>query len=616
MPLKSFTTKTALIAVKQATSIKKPVAQPKATTSFSGFRIVDAAADASVKEVFENGALKIHYNNLDLTNRSRQAQSIQMGREGSARASFGSAVEANVKAINNASGEIVDLGTTRLDLNSSSFLVNLKDKINVFDPANKRQDWTIDVSMNSTSRLKPSVQVEHFSESITMIDPLQGTASTSGDGVANQLVYQNIGSTQGSGRIYIGRGGTDTLLMEGLNSNQVQSLNGKQQLAGTMESVEQQALYGGTAFDVLNLTNGDELYLQGIERIQFTDRTISLNQEVSESSKQQWNLQAMDVHGAWRFNKGSSNVALVSLDTGLGDIEGNESDRHSELWNMVYRTNKNDIGTSNIGARDHGHRAMSVMGAKHDGLNLAGLSPMSPIYGYNIYGGGVSLFEAINDAKNKRNNNQKLVFQGGIQGGSWWTDGASREAMQTALDETAEYGFFAIAAGNGGPGGGFNSEVDYLTGVSGVAQAESTNGNIASVGALQYNGTESIDGLINPTGYQIAGYSNRGRNLTLMGTTDTTTINADGLIGGFGGTSAANPNVAAVAALVWSENTNLTGSQLRDILTNSAMDLGDAGRDTTFGFGLVNAEAGVRRAYALHANPQLANFWSTQDFIA
>ncbi|WP_395405710.1 S8 family serine peptidase [Pseudoduganella sp. UC29_106] len=57
------------------------------------------------------------------------------------------------------------------------------------------------------------------------------------------------------------------------------------------------------------------------------------------------------------------------------------------------------------------------------------------------------------------------------------------------------------------------------------------------------------------------------------------------------GTSMATPHVSAVAALVWSLHTNCTAAQLRVSLDNSAMDLGTAGRDAKFGFGLVQAKA-------------------------
>lgn len=67
----------------------------------------------------------------------------------------------------------------------------------------------------------------------------------------------------------------------------------------------------------------------------------------------------------------------------------------------------------------------------------------------------------------------------------------------------------------------------------------------------------------------------------------------------FDGTSMATPHVSAVAALVWSRNLNCTASQLRNSLNKSALDLGAAGRDTKFGFGLVQAKAADSRIKTL-----------------
>jgi subtilisin family serine protease len=63
----------------------------------------------------------------------------------------------------------------------------------------------------------------------------------------------------------------------------------------------------------------------------------------------------------------------------------------------------------------------------------------------------------------------------------------------------------------------------------------------------------------------------------------------------FDGTSMATPHVSAVAALVWSYYPTCTGAQIRASLTKSAMDLGTAGRDTKYGFGLVQAVAAKNR---------------------
>ncbi len=57
----------------------------------------------------------------------------------------------------------------------------------------------------------------------------------------------------------------------------------------------------------------------------------------------------------------------------------------------------------------------------------------------------------------------------------------------------------------------------------------------------------------------------------------------------FFGTSAAAPHVAAIAALLWSAKPTLTSSQIVQTLTQTAVDLGAPGFDTTFGFGRVDA---------------------------
>ena len=63
----------------------------------------------------------------------------------------------------------------------------------------------------------------------------------------------------------------------------------------------------------------------------------------------------------------------------------------------------------------------------------------------------------------------------------------------------------------------------------------------------------------------------------------------------FDGTSMATPHVSAVAALVWAIHPQCTAAQLRSSLNLSAQDLGAAGRDNKFGFGLVQAKAAVDR---------------------
>jgi PKD repeat protein len=51
----------------------------------------------------------------------------------------------------------------------------------------------------------------------------------------------------------------------------------------------------------------------------------------------------------------------------------------------------------------------------------------------------------------------------------------------------------------------------------------------------------------------------------------------------------ATPHVSGVAALLWSANPSLTNTEIRTAMQATAFDLGPAGRDNAYGFGLVQA---------------------------
>lgn len=68
------------------------------------------------------------------------------------------------------------------------------------------------------------------------------------------------------------------------------------------------------------------------------------------------------------------------------------------------------------------------------------------------------------------------------------------------------------------------------------------------------------------------------------------------------GTSMASPQVAGVAALVLARNWGLSAGEVRAVLGASAIDMGVAGRDIQYGYGLVNAKRAVDLAAAYVAN--------------
>lgn len=61
----------------------------------------------------------------------------------------------------------------------------------------------------------------------------------------------------------------------------------------------------------------------------------------------------------------------------------------------------------------------------------------------------------------------------------------------------------------------------------------------------------------------------------------------------YDGTSMATPHVSAVAALVWGSKPTATNAQVRAALQSTAEDLGTAGRDNYYGFGLVRTKNAI-----------------------
>ena len=428
----------------------------------------------------------------------------------------------------------------------------------------------------------------------------------------------NYDRTTANSAVILGLGGTDTLNLVNIQSLDILSLNGTALSAYRPDRITNQAIFGGTSFDFLNLSNGREIYFQGIERLNFADRLIVLTPTANDPGyNEQWNLRATDVEGAWRFNNAqTSQVLLVSLDTGI--VTANElitDAQDLDRTRLIFNSTKDDDNYNDSG---HGQRAISIMAATPNNNNgIVGINWLSPVYVRDIYGGKVGNASRSNlqDALKQsiayaRSRNMKLVFQGGIQGEFWLQDGGTQADLEAILSDSATDAFYAIAAGNGG----IDLDKPNLTPTEqrtsgGVARLQESYGNVASVGAATLEDMTLLNGRINVTSVKRASYSNYGKNLTLMAPTTVPVINRYGMQEYFAGTSAANPNLAAIASLVWGANLNLIGTQVRDILTETAMDVGVVGRDDYYGAGLVNAEAAVRRAYALGRDRALAQTW-------
>ncbi len=541
-----------------------------ASTNFTSFSVFDAAGDDTSSSVFEGGAIRFSYN---LAN---------------------AATLSNVRLEALRGGSVVSTLGTWSETSLSNQLINFASF-----PSLSAGNY----KLRAVARTTSGQEFLSTSQKMGVLSWSRINGTFAGETL-------NYADGLGTGAVILGRGGTDTLNLSGISRSSITSINGISLAAFNplSGSTANQAIFRGTAFDYMTLSDGREIYLQGIENLRFSDASITeLQVRTNDTSfDSQWNLHTSDVDSAWRFTQGTSNVLLASLDLGILTAAGASGGIVDISTDRLITDPSDDDNSNNYG---HGHCSISLMSSTaNNASGVSGINWNSSVYVNDVYN-GVSLQQAIRDTISyARARNQRVVFQGGIQGDSWFNRGGTREQLEQLIRDNADIAIFAIAAGNGGPGGNLNNP-NYLTSVSGVAQLETTHNNVMSVGALERTGT-TVNGLANASSVNIASYSNRGSNLTLMAATDSPAMDKFGTTRIFAGTSCANPNVAGIASLVWSVNSSLTGGQLRQVLIDTAMDLGTAGRDDTFGNGLVNADAAVRRASALQRRSDLANLYS------
>lgn len=132
------------------------------------------------------------------------------------------------------------------------------------------------------------------------------------------------------------------------------------------------------------------------------------------------------------------------------------------------------------------------------------------------------------------------------------------------------------------------ADAAYAAGVLLVAAAGNDYGGAVSYPAaygsvVAASATDSSDNL--------ASFSNVGPEVELAapGVSVLSTYK-DGGYAALSGTSMATPHVAGAAALAIQANPFLSNAEIRSLLQNTADDLGTAGKDNYFGYGLVDAE--------------------------
>jgi len=166
--------------------------------------------------------------------------------------------------------------------------------------------------------------------------------------------------------------------------------------------------------------------------------------------------------------------------------------------------------------------------------------------------------------------------------------GGSSFAEQSAFDSANSQGVLSIAAAGNDGDGGFSYPASYSSVVS-VAAVDSA-GNKANFSQFNSQVEIAAPGVnVNST------WNNGGYNA-------------------ISGTSMATPHVSGVAALIWGHHPTCSNQQVRDAMNQSAEDRGAAGRDSSYGYGIVKAKAALDRLASICGD--VNNFAPDADFTS
>lgn len=292
--------------------------------------------------------------------------------------------------------------------------------------------------------------------------------------------------------------------------------------------------------------------------------------------EEQWNLALSSVPAAWEVTRGSRGIRIAVIDTG---VDGTHPDLKGRIDTKTSYSFVDDSPLTD--SPGHGTHVAGIIGALADNKQgIAGIMwdvTLVPIKVFRGWGGATAsdvakaILYAAGLSTNPKNPNPVDVINLSLGGPA--DDLAMRLAVEKVAKETDI--LLVAAAGNDGL-----AEVYYP-----AAYEE-----VIAVGAAAYD----QDGRV-----VRASYSHTGDGIDILapgGTSERLIISTERL--GRSeytyryGTSMAAPHVAGVLGLMLSAG--ISPADARQILTQSAVDLGSSGWDHETGHGLLNANFAVR----------------------
>ncbi len=272
-----------------------------------------------------------------------------------------------------------------------------------------------------------------------------------------------------------------------------------------------------------------------------------------------WGVDRIDaevVHAVGNYGTG---IKVAIIDTGIDSNHPDVTVVGGATFVAGTTTWEDDNG--------HGTHVAGTVAALANGTGVIGVAPSASLYAVKVLNsGGSGYWSDIVAGIDWATANGMQVINMSLGGSTGTT------TLQQACDNAYAAGVvFVAAAGNSGNSAGTGDNVIYPA-------------RYASVIAVAATDSTDVRAYFSSTGPDV--------ELAAPGVSVYSTYYGGGYAT-MSGTSMASPHVAGVAALVLKGNPSYTNVDVRNAMNSTAIDLGPAGRDTWYGYGLVYAPDAV-----------------------
>ncbi|MFB9280035.1 S8 family peptidase [Cohnella cellulosilytica] len=286
-------------------------------------------------------------------------------------------------------------------------------------------------------------------------------------------------------------------------------------------------------------------------------------------SEYQWNLPEIATETGWRVTKGSPDIVVAVLDTGV------QSDHPDLKGRLVQGVNIVDPSSNPEDDVGHGTHVAGIIAAEvNNNEGVAGMTwytKIMPVKVLDSTGAGSTYSVA--------------------EGIIWATDHGAH-VINMSLGNYAQAEFLHDA-------------IKYAHDNGVVLVAASGNDNTDRPGFPAAYPEVLAVGATDPDERR-AEYSNYGDYIDVAapGTSIPSTYPGS-RYAALSGTSMASPHVAALVSLVRAANSGLSNEEVMELIRGTAKDLGQTGKDAEFGYGQIDVMAALQTAHGSQSSLQL-----------